>query len=540
MKPKNRGSLFWADQIAKRVTDREKRLKRNIKNLRTESGIGASGVPHIGSIGDVLRSYAVTLALKDAGKKSEFIAYSDDKDGLRKVPLGFPEELKKYIGIPVTDIPDPFRCHNSFGEHMNSILLDAIETLGIKYSFRSAAQDHKKGLFNEQIEKILLNVDRVGKIIKDMVGQEKFTQTYPYIPVCEKCRKIYTTRVYDISAKEHKVLYKCDQQFVGKDSKGKEIVAKGCGHKGEASYYNGTGKLAWKVEFAMRWNALGIVFEPVGKDIVDSVRVNDRICKEVLEWEPPIHAVYELFLEKGGKKISKSIGNVFTPQDWFRYASPESLKLLMYKRFKGTRELGPEDIPVYSDEMDYLESVYFGGKMIENKKELDHAKRLFEFVHFLNPPKRPGFRMNYNTVVNFVRVLPKENKLKILESLLKKSGHLAETAKGQEEKLKKRIEYAENWIEAMGQEEKSKLKINSKEKKALRTLIPLIKKSKSGDDVQQHIFETAKKSGIKVSRFFSILYQIILGVEKGPRAGYLIEVVGREKVIKMIESALKK
>ncbi|HKZ45490.1 MAG TPA: lysine--tRNA ligase, partial [archaeon] len=226
---------FWLDTTAKKIIEREERLKRGTKIFRTESGLGASGFPHIGSFGDVARNFAASLALKDRGVESELIAYSDDMDGLRKVPLTLPDWLEKYIGMPVSNIPDPVgKCHNSFGEHIRSLLLDALDKTGIEYNHHSATEDYKKGIFNEKIETLLLNSDKIGKIVKETIGQEKFIGALPYFPVCEKCGKMYTTRTYELLPKEHKVLYVCDQEFVGKNvNNGKEIVVKGCGHKGE-------------------------------------------------------------------------------------------------------------------------------------------------------------------------------------------------------------------------------------------------------------------------------------------------------------------
>ncbi|MFH7882453.1 MAG: lysine--tRNA ligase, partial [Candidatus Aenigmatarchaeota archaeon] len=256
---------FWLDKIAKQIVEREEKLKRGIKVFRTESGLGASGFPHIGSFGDVVRQFGVTLALRDLGFKSEFIAYSDDRDGLRKVPYTLPNWLEKYIGTPVTDIPDPFNCHSSYGEHMSSLLIEAIEKAGIDYIFNSGTKNYRKGILDEEIEKILLNADKIGKIVKEILGQEKFVEMLPYFPVCERCGKIYTTRAYQLIPEEHKVLYICDQQFIGKNlNTGKEIIVSGCGYKGEASYFKGNGKLSWKGEFAARWKALGIVFEACG------------------------------------------------------------------------------------------------------------------------------------------------------------------------------------------------------------------------------------------------------------------------------------
>ncbi|MFH1105737.1 MAG: lysine--tRNA ligase, partial [Candidatus Aenigmatarchaeota archaeon] len=496
--------IFWADRTAQELIERENSFKRGVKVFRCESGLGASGIPHIGSVGDVLRQYAVALALKDSGVKSELICYSDDRDGLRKVPSKFPDSLEKFIGAPVTSIPDPFKCHASYGEHMSSILVDAVEKLGLEYKFQSATDAYRKGILDAQIEKILGNVDDAGRIIQEMVGQEKFLQIYPYYPVCEKCGKIYTTRVVETLQKEHKVRYVCDQEFVGKNqNSGQKIVVKGCGHEGETSYFKSDGKLAWKVEFAARWDALKIVFEAVGKDILDSVKINDRISKEVLGFAPPLHMVYELFLEKGGEKISKSFGNVFTAQDWLRYGSPQSLNLLMFKRSAGARELSENDIPVYMDEVDSLERIYSGEKKIANEKEFAHLKRLFEYVYFLKQPKTPRFKINYNVLANITRVIPIEDKFKVIENMLEKSGHIDKLSKEDKNILKERIAYASNWIEVMGKDIRpQKIDISNEERQALEKLLEALKEKLGAEEMQTLVFTTAKKFGIDAARFF--------------------------------------
>ena len=376
------GHGTWYDKMAAKIIERERKLGRSLKMIRTEMGLGASGFPHIGSLGDAARAYAVTLALREQGYKSELIAFCDDKDGLRKVPAGLPESLEKYIGFPVTDIPDPFGCHKSYGEHMSSLLLEALDKCGIEYRYMSARDVYSRGLLNNEIRAILSNAKKVGEIVREEVGQERYVEILPYFPVCEKCGRIYTTKALEFFPKENKVSYVCE----GMEVKGKWI--EGCGYKGEADITKGEGKLSWKGEFAARWKALDIRFEAYGKDIADSVRINDRISREILHYEHPMHAKYEMFLDKSGRKISKSAGNVFTPQVWFRYGSPQSLMLLMLKRFVGTRTLDVTDIPSYMNEFDQLEDVYFGKKMIKDEKEREKLKGLYLYCWALKPPKK--------------------------------------------------------------------------------------------------------------------------------------------------------
>jgi len=538
---------FWVDKIAEEVARREKKLKRGIKVFRTESGLGASGIPHVGSFTDVVKANAVALALEDVGVKAEFIPYADDRDGLRKVPLGFPDWLEKYIGVPVTDIPDPFKDgHESYGKHMASLLMDAMDKAGIKYTPHFGSEDYRNGIFNEQIHSILINAEKIGQIIKKMLGQEKFVEVLPYFPVCENCGKIYTTRSIELHAKEHKVSYVCDATFAGKNLNSmKEIEIRGCGHKGEVSYFYGNGKLSWKVEFAMRWSALGIVFEGYGKEIKDSVLVNDAVCREVLEFEPPVHVMWELFLDKGGKKISKSFGNVFTPQVWMRYGSPQSLMLLMLKRFEGTRELDVTDIPKYMDELDRLEENYFALKKIKKEREKTNTKRLFEFVNLLNlpKPKKPTPHLDYNGWVEIAKILPPSNQLEFALNRLKEFGKIKSAKVDRETKkvIEEKLQYAKNWYndfilqKAVTEE---KFEVPGEMKPPLQELIVLIEREKDGEKIQKEIFLIAKKHGVPPPEFFRIVYRILLNEDRGPRLGpYIIE-RGRAEVIEKLEEVL--
>ena len=536
---------FWVDKAAEDVVEREKHLKRGINVFRTESGLGASGIPHVGSFTDVVKANAVALALEDTGMKAEFIPYADDRDGLRKVPLGFPDWLEKYIGAPVTDIPDPFKDgHENYGKHMATLLMDAMDKAGIKYVPHFGSEDYRKGIFNEQIHAILANAEKVGATIKKMLGQEKFVDVLPYFPVCENCGKIYTTRSVELHAKEHKVSYICDATFVGKNlNRMKEIEIRGCGHRGEASYFYGSGKLSWKVEFAMRWSALGIVFEGYGKEIRDSVLVNDAVCKEVLNFEPPVHVMWELFLDKGGKKISKSFGNVFTPQVWYNYGSPQSLMLLMLKRFEGTRELDVTDIPKYMDELDRLEENYFALKKIKENRDRINTKRLFEFVHLLRPPKKPAPHLNYDSWIELAKIIPPHDHHQFMLNKLKEFGKLKTTKVDEETEkiISDRLRYAQNWYKdfvlqkAVSEE---KFEVRGEMKPAIQELIQLIEHEKDGGKIQKEIFLIAKKHGLQPPEFFRTVYRILLNEDRGPRLGPYIIDRGKAEVIEKLEEVL--
>ena len=524
------GRGTWLDLVAQRVLEREDQLGRKPTVIRTESGLGASGIPHVGSLGDGVRSYAIKLAIESLGRKAEYIAFSDDMDGLRKVPTGMPASLATYLSYPVTSIPDPFNCHGSYGDHMSSLLREALDRCGVEYTFLSATKAYREGLYNNQILKILENADRVAKIIKEELGQEKYTEVLPYFPICGGCGRIYTTRAYKYLPEEHKVLYSCEGQV---EIRGQEL--EGCGFRGEVDVLSGRGKLSWKSEFAARWEALRINFEAYGKDIMDSVRVNDRICQDVLGYAPPYHIRYEMFLDKSGKKISKSVGNILTPQIWLRYASPESLILLMLKRIVGARTLSVDDIPTYMTELDKLEDIYFGKKVVEDKNELVGLKGLYEYVWRLRPPERPDAHIPYNLLVYLAKIAPKGKENEYALSKLEEYGYLRGD---QQQDIDARLRYARNWAEDFTEITEHIPTLSGPEANALRELIGIIRGPTSVDALQNSIFEVAKKNGIDPPEFFRMLYGMLLGSPRGPRLGPYIEAMGRENVAEALERAV--
>ncbi|MEM2110792.1 MAG: lysine--tRNA ligase [Candidatus Bathyarchaeia archaeon] len=525
------GHGTWYDKVAVEIIEREQKLGRSLDLIRVESGVAASGIPHIGSFAEVTRNYAVSLALKEQGFNSDFIVFSDNKDGLRRVPTGLPKSLERYLGFPVTDVPDPFKCHKSYGDHMVHLLMEALDKCGIDYTFLSAAEAYEKGLLNEEIRIILENSEKVGEIVQQETSQEKYLEALPYFPICSSCGRIYTSRAYEFLPKENKILYVCE----GMEIKGRWL--EGCGYKGEADYTRGEGKLSWKAgEFAARWRALGIRFEAYGKDISDSVRVNDRICREILGYEPPMHVQYEMFLDKSGKKISKSIGNIFTPQVWFRYGSPQSLVLLTLKRFAGTRNISVIDIPNYMNELDELEDVYFGRKKIEDEKEKSKLIGLYKYCWFMKPPKEPSLHVPYNLLTFLVKVAPKESDIGFILEKLKEYGYVRE---GVSIDIKSRIEYAKNWVQDFEEITGIPVELSLEERKAFEQLIQTIQTVEDTEKIQSAIFEIAKQNGLRPKDFFKTIYTILLGAPSGPRLGPYLVAMGKENVIEAFKRVVK-
>ena len=526
------GRGTWLDKLALNVVERKDNLKGKHPSLiRTESGLGASGFPHIGSFADASRAYAFKLALEDQGRKSEFLAFADDLDGLRKVPVGTPPELKEHLGKPVSMIPDPWGCHNSYGQHMSLLLIDALETAGIELTPVSAYELYRSGKMADQVKKVLSKAKLAGEIIKETTGSEKYIETIPYHAICKQCGKIYTTKAIKFDEKEGKVEYICE----GDEIRGRML--QGCEYHGWSDISKAEGKLTWKVEFAARWDLQQIDFEAYGKDILESVVCNDRICKEIFMYEPPSHARYEMFLDKGGTKISKSKGNVFTPQEWFKYGSHQSLALLTYKRMVGARTLSVDDIPSYMREIDYLEDIYFGRIKEKNIARKRYLMGLFEYCWHLKPPEKPSIHIPYNLLVNLISVSPSIAREEFLESRLRIYGYLKDDANLKD--VTDRILFASNWVNDFKSLEESKITLSKEQKVAINMLIASMEKSSDAESIQMAIFETAKSNAIKPRDFFTLLYQMLLNTNRGPKLGPYIYTMGVKNVIESLNKMLK-
>src|ERR671915_111060 len=528
------GKGTWIDKVADTLIKREKKLGHNLNLIRVESGLGASGIPHIGSMADAVRAYGIALALQNFGFKSELIAYSDDMDGLRKIPQGLPNWLQDHIAKPVSTIPDPFgSCHPSYGMHMSSLLLDGLDKAGIKYRFQSGSEAYKQGILARQIDTILKNKSKIGRKIAEFVGQDKYTEVLPYFPICSNCGRLYTAVAQEYLPNHKRVAYVCRGSRIGKE----EI--NGCGNKGEADITRGDGKLAWKVEFAARWNALDIRFEAYGKDIMDSVRVNDWVAEEILGYAHPLHLKYEMFLDKGGRKISKSAGNVLTPQMWLKYGTPESILLLLFKRITGTRHVGVDDIPVLMDEYDLYEDIYFDKIKENNQAKLIKLKGLYEYINHLKPPLQPSTHVPYRMLVQQAALFSNEERIDKIYDRLIKYGMIKHKSKD----LKKRIELASNWAnDNLFTEEKFEIEMKENYNKAIKELIETLKsfvgsehEAEAPKNLQSKIFNIARNNQMEPKELFTLLYKMLLNMDRGPRLGNYALDLGIERTCNILE-----
>ncbi|HEY7228618.1 MAG TPA: lysine--tRNA ligase [Nitrososphaeraceae archaeon] len=527
------GRGTWIDKIASTIISREKDIGRPLKSVIVESGLGASGFPHIGSLGDAVRAYGVSLAIKNLGYDSKLIAYSDDLDGLRKIPSGLPDWLRDYIGKPVANIPDPVgTCHDSYGAHMSSLLLDSLDRLDIKYEFLNAAKVYGGGILAQQIHIILSNARNLGNKIEELVGQSKYKETLPYFPICESCGRLYVAHAEKYISEERKIIYICDGTKLGSN----EI--KGCGYTGEVPISDGKGKLAWKVEFAARWSALGIRFEAYGKDIMDSVRINDWVSDVILNYAHPLHVKYEMFLDKGGKKISKSIGNVLTPQVWLRYGTPHSLLLLLLKRITGTRQIGIDDIATLMDEYDTCEDIYFGKVKEQNQDKLIKTKGLYEYINHLKSPAKSSQHVPYMLIVQQASFFSGTDRIEKIFDRLQKY----KVATQLTQDLEQKILLACNWSDDHLSTEKFDLELTEKDGIIIRKILDELEigvDSKSKPDpekIQQIIYEISKQNEEQPRKIFKLMYRMLINADSGPRLGGYITDLGLQRTRTILDS----
>jgi lysyl-tRNA synthetase class 1 len=300
--------------------------------------------------------------------------------------------------------------------------------------------------------------------------------------------------------------------------------------------FSGKGKLSWKVEFAARWSALKVNYEAYGKELIDSVKANDRVMEEVLGEPPPFHTRYEHFLDKTGAKVSKSVGNVLAPQLWLRYAPPQTLLLLMYKRSVGSRAVWVKDIPTYIAELDELEDVYFGRKEVKDPKELARLRGLYEYVWHLSPPRSPTAHVPHNLLVYLVKVAPKGKEKEFVAQRLAGYGYQVDA---NDQRFLDRLEKAINWAKDIDMITTGIVQVDDREREALLELASIINASDDENYLQNSVFTIAKKHNLEPGPFFKTLYRVLIGSDYGPRLGPYILAMGRDNVASALAGAAR-
>ena len=247
-----------------------------------------------------------------------------------------------------------------------------------------------------------------------------------------------------------------------------------------------------------------------------------------------MHVQYEMFVDKGGKKISKSAGNVFTPQVWYRYGSMQSLNLLIYKRFVGTKSGSVDDIPTHMDELDELEDIYFGKRKVKDQLEYYKRTGLYEYSYLLNPPEEPEAHVPFNLMVNLAKVSPPGNESKFMRAKLDDYGYLKETDRGIDDRISRTL----NWIRDIDDDKQDAIVLTDVQRKVIRGIIEELRKAEDVEAYQATIFNVAKALELKARDVFPVVYRILLRKDRGPRFGPYVGLVGKESVIASLEAAL--
>lgn len=530
--------LFWSDQIARKITSRKKfhyidRPQPKLKTPTVKTSASLSGVLHIGRLSDTIRAESVYLSLKDREVKARLIWVAEDMDPLRKVPKGVPARFSKYIGVPVTDIPDPYGCHKSYADHHKSTYLKVLgEFVRTKMKIYSMREEYKKKRFRPYISKLLDNVDAVREI------QNKYRDTKlpvgwsPWSPICQKCGKVITPRVTGF--REGLVEYIC------KDYRFEKTVAKGCGYKGTADPLKDDGKLMWKSEWAAQWVRWQVVSEGGGKEYQvpgSAFWINGEIAEKVFGFPMPEPIFYEHIMIDG-VKMSASLGNVVYPKDWLESASPEILRFFYNKKLMKTRSFSWGGLPNLYDEYDLHARVFAGEEKVENRKEREHMKRLYGLSRLKagNP-----IGVSFAHASNLVQMLPDESAM--IKSL-KKTGHY----KGGRNAIAQRLRLAGSWVELHAPEEyklvlnkkvpsSTKRKLSKAQREALSELAARLEKRSHKENELFDLFrEISTAYDMKPLDFYRAAYLALLNKDRGPRLAGFILMLGRKRVAKILRT----
>ena len=514
----------WPFEEARRLIARLDKLKGGTdKVVLFETGYGPSGLPHIGTFGEVARTSMVRHAfevLTEGRRKTRLVCFSDDMDGLRKVPdnVANKEMLRAHLDKPLTAVPDPFGGgHASYAHHNNAMLRGFLDRFGFQYEFFSATECYRSGMMDATLIRMLEVYDKVMEIILPTLGAERQATYSPFLPICPRTGRVLQVPMIERNVKQGTIVY----------------VDPETGEKVETKVTGGAVKCQWKADWAMRWTALGVDYEMAGKDLIESVMLSSKICR-ALGGTPPEGFNYELFLDEKGQKISKSKGNGLTIEQWLKYASPESLSLFMFQKPKAAKRLHFDVIPRAVD--DYLQfiSAYPGQ---EAKQQLDNPAW---HIHLGKPPSAE-LPITFGLLLNIASVSNAEDKGQLWGCIRKYAAdadatkfpildHLAGYA----------VAYYHDFVKPM----KVFRAPTDAERQALEALdaaLAAAPAGANGEALQNLVYEAGKTNGFgeNLRDWFKALYEVLLGASQGPRFGGFIELYGIKETRELIRQGLK-
>ncbi len=513
-------SKAWPFQEARQLLQRRLRGAVPSKGyVLFETGYGPSGLPHIGTFAEVARTTMVrnAFALLAPEIPTRLYCFSDDMDGLRKVPENIPNKdmVAEHLGKPLTSVPDPFGTHDSFGAHNNARLMAFLDSFGFDYEFKSATACYRNGEFDEALLALLKHYDEVMAVILPTLGPERKATYSPFLPVSPTSGKILQVPILEHDAAAGTVV------FVDED-----------GSKHETLVTGGNCKLQWKCDWAMRWTALAVDYEMSGKDLIDSVKLSSKICR-ILGGTPPTNLTYEMFLDEAGAKISKSKGNGVAVEEWLKYAPQESLAYFMYQKPKAAKRLHFDVIPRSVDDY-YTELLAFAYKDLNQKL----ASAVWH-IHDGVPPD-PEVSVSYNMLLNLVSVCHSDDPTVIWHHVSRNlPGTTPETSPGLDKLIGFAIAYYKDFV-LPSKRYRTATPLEREALKALRDELSALPEQASADDLQAAVYEIGKQQTCfdSLRDWFKALYEILLGQDSGPRMGSFIVLYGIAETIKLLDRAL--
>jgi lysyl-tRNA synthetase class 1 len=519
MSEQTQNQLSWPFREAERVAER---LKQKGKTAALfETGYGPSGLPHIGTFGEVARTSWVRKAFTDlTGLPSRLLAFSDDMDGLRKVPDNVPNKdmLKAFLGKPLTQIPDPFGTHDSFGAHNNARLRSFLDSFGFEYEFASSSEYYLTGKFDTALLHVLAHHDKIVDIIRPTLGPERRATYSPILPIHPRTGIVMQVPIERVDV-EHGTVFWTDPES---------------GLRFETSVAGGAAKLQWKADWAMRWHALDVDYEMSGKDLIDSVKLSSAIVR-ALGSEPPVCLTYELFLDENGQKISKSKGNGLSVEQWLTYAPPESLGQFMFHAPQRAKRLFFDVIPRAAD--DYINAV-----AAVRTAEDPHASAAWH-IHHGDVPENAGSPIGFTMLLNLASVINADSP-EMLWGFIRT--YLPEATPEAYPFLAKLVDYAIVYYRDFVATKKSFRAPSDVERVALQDLADSLGKSLDeypgetvAEQLQNLVYAVGKRHPFApLKAWFDCLYQVLLGQVEGPRFGGFIALYGIARTRALIETAL--
>lgn len=511
-------SKAWPFEEARRLLKRYETAPPEKGHVLFETGYGPSGLPHIGTFGEVSRTTMIRRAFEIVSDiPTRLICFSDDLDGMRKIPdnVPQPEMLKAHVQKPLTSVPDPFGTHASFGDHNNAMLRRFLDTFGFEYEFVSATQFYRAGAFDEILLRACERYDEIMAIMLASLREER-QQTYScFLPISPISGRVLYVPMKEVNATDGTIT------FEGEDGRDCTLPVTG-----------GNVKFQWKPDFGARWAALGVDFEMYGKDHSTNTPIYDGICK-VLGGRPPEHFTYELFLDEQGQKISKSKGNGLTIDEWLTYAATESLSYFMYLKPKTAKRMHFDVIPKAVDEYHQQLRAY---------PEQDAAGRLANPVFHIHGKEVPPSQMvvSFSMLLNLASVAGAEDKATLWGFIRR---YAPEATPETHADLDAAAGYAVRYYNDFVKPTKTFRAPTETERAALADLAQRLRDWQGGADaeaLQSEVFAVGKAHGFEPLRdWFTALYEVLLGASQGPRFGGFIALYGVAETVALIEDALE-